>query len=101
MNYLADLLLAKRTDDKYVKSSSGRVTSDIMKSKTYQEVRSSYKYIMDKFDRDAFLLRLVSVVNFEFAKMDLETGEWIRLEPMDKVRLSEEIFSYAALCMNL
>lgn len=101
MNYLADLLLAKRTDDKYVKSSSGRVTSDIMKSKTYQEVRSSYKYIMDKFDRDAFLLRLVSVVNFEFAKMDLETGEWIRLESMDKVRLSEEIFSYAALCMNL
>lgn len=101
MKYLADLLLSKRTDSKYVKASSGRVTSDIMKSKTYQEVRSNYTYIQEKFDRDAFLIKLISVVNFEFAKLDLTDGSWNNLEPMDKIRLSEEIFSFADLCMSM
>ena len=101
MKYLADLLLSKRTDSKYVKASSGRVTSDIMKSKTYQEVRSNYTYIQEKFDRDAFLIKLISVVNFEFAKLDLTDGSWNNLEPMDKIILSEEIFSFADLCMSM
>ena len=101
MEILPKLLLGKRTDNRYVKNNSGRVTSDIMKSKNYQEVRDKFTYIRDKFDRDAFLFKLVSVNNFDFVTMNLEEEKWVEVDKIDKIEISEEIFEFANICSNL
>ena len=101
MEILPKLLLGKRTDNRYVKNNSGRVTSDIMKSKNYQEVRDKFTYIRDKFDRDAFLFKLVSVNNFDFVTMNLEEEKWEEVNKIDKIEISEEIFEFANVCSNL
>ena len=78
--------------------SSGRISADITKSASYQEIRKNYSTIIDKFDKDAFLLKLSSVYNFDFIYYDLD-GNDHELNNIDRKEISSEIFEFALMTM--
>lgn len=99
LTVLAHLLLGKRTDNEILKS-TGRVSIDITKSRAYQEIRENFTYIINKFDKDGYLLKLSSVFNFKFTTLNLGNQEYELLPDLDRRKVASELFDYAYYCMS-
>ena len=93
---LSKIILGKINSTHKVRN-TGRISADITKSKSYQQIRERYQTVINKFDKGAFLLKLSSVHNFDFIYFDMNDGSQHDLDGIDKKTITSEIFEFVLL----
>ena len=98
---LSKLILSKRNNTTDI-TKTGRIPKDITKSESYKEIRGKFKSLIGKFDKDAYLLKLTSVYNFDFNVYDPVNDEEfvIYSRDMDRKEIASELFEYTLNCVN-
>lgn len=99
MDLLSKIIVGKIDRNALPEKTSGRISSDIIRSKAYQRIRSEYQTVISKFDKDAYLLKLSSVFNFNFVYYDIDSLSEGYLKDIDKKDISSEIFELVTLSM--
>src|SRR5699024_2894665 len=66
---LSKLIFSKRSNETDI-TRTGRIPKDITSSESYKNIRKQFSNLITKFDKDAYLLKLTSVHNFDFKIYD-------------------------------
>lgn len=98
---LSKLIISKRSTITDI-SKCGRVSKDILDSESYSKIKDEFNVLMNKFDKDAYLLKLSSVHSYDFEVYDPKKDEveMFLSKNIERKIIANELFEYTLSCMN-